>query len=112
MTAFSLRARLHLGANSDLALSLPQSSPLYPKRLDSSLLRGSRGGSAADHGFALGEHRGTEVRSPFAVRQKIKSHHNFAFWGGNDICGVGKKRFISAGGARRGGAWKIKRLPT
>ena len=45
MTAFSLRARLHLGANSDLALSLPQSSPLYPKRLDSSLLRGSRGGS-------------------------------------------------------------------
>ena len=44
MTAFSLRARLHLGANSDLALSLPQSSPLYPKRLDSSLLRGSRGG--------------------------------------------------------------------
>ena len=48
MTAFSLRARLHLGANSDLALSLPQSSPLYPKRLDSSLLRGSRGGSAAN----------------------------------------------------------------
>ena len=45
MTAFSLRARLHLGANSDLAFSLPQSSPLYPKRLDSSLLRGSRGGS-------------------------------------------------------------------
>ena len=44
MTAFSLGARLHLGANSDLALSLPQSSPLYPKRLDSSLLRGSRGG--------------------------------------------------------------------
>ena len=40
------------------------------------------GGSAADHRFALGEHRGTEVRSPFAVRQKIKSHHNFAFWGG------------------------------
>ena len=48
----------------------------------SSLLRGSRGGSAADHRFALGEHRGAEVRSPFAVRQKIKSHHNFAFWGG------------------------------
>ena len=35
MTAFSLRARLNLGANSRLALSLPQSSPLYPKRLDS-----------------------------------------------------------------------------
>ena len=49
MTAFSLRARLHLGANSDLALSLPQSSPLYPKRLDSSLLRGSRGGCAASN---------------------------------------------------------------
>ena len=44
MTAFSLGARLNLGANSRLALSLPQSSPLYPKRLDSSLLRGSRGG--------------------------------------------------------------------
>ena len=35
MTAFSLSARLRLGANSDLALSLPQSSPLNPKRLDS-----------------------------------------------------------------------------
>ena len=46
MTAFSLFARLHLGANSRLALSLPQSSPLNPERLDSSLLRGSRGGAA------------------------------------------------------------------
>ena len=44
MTAFSLGARLNLGANSRLALSLPQSSPLNPERLDSSLLRGSRGG--------------------------------------------------------------------
>ena len=35
MTAFSLRARLHFGANSDLALSLPQSNPLNPERLDS-----------------------------------------------------------------------------
>ena len=30
MTAFSLRARLHLGANSDLAFSLPQSYCLNP----------------------------------------------------------------------------------
>ena len=35
MTAFSLGARLHLGASSSLALSLPQSSPLNPVRLDS-----------------------------------------------------------------------------
>ena len=35
MTAFSLSARLHRNANSSLALSLPQSSPLYPVRLDS-----------------------------------------------------------------------------
>ena len=35
MTAFSLGARLPLGANSRLAFSLPQSSLLYPVRLDS-----------------------------------------------------------------------------
>ena len=33
MSAFSLGARLHLGANSDLALSLPQSSPQKLKGL-------------------------------------------------------------------------------
>ena len=36
MTAFSLRARLHFGANSDLALSLPQSrcfNPFSPRQL-------------------------------------------------------------------------------
>ena len=46
MIPVSLSVRLHLYVSSSLALSLPQSSPLYPVRLDSSLLRGSRGGAA------------------------------------------------------------------
>ena len=70
MTAFSLRARLHLGANSRLALSLPQSSPLYPKRLDSSLLRGSRGGSAASRRVCLAERtEGAEKCAQFALQR-------------------------------------------
>ena len=35
MIPVSLSVRLHLYVSSSLALSLPQSSPLYPKRLDS-----------------------------------------------------------------------------
>ena len=45
MTAFSLGAHLPLGANSDLALSLPQSRLLSFGRA-TSLLRGRRGGAA------------------------------------------------------------------
>ena len=44
MIPVSLSVCLHLSVSSSLALSLPQSSPLNPERLDSSLLRGSRGG--------------------------------------------------------------------
>ena len=48
MIPVSLCARLYLGTSSSLAFSLPQSSPLNPERLDSSLLRGSRGSSRAN----------------------------------------------------------------
>ena len=44
MIPVSLCVCLHLGVSSSRAFSLPQSSPLYPERLASSLLRGSRGG--------------------------------------------------------------------
>ena len=46
MIPVSICTRLYLGVSSSLAVSLPQSSPLNPERLDSSLLRGSRGGAA------------------------------------------------------------------
>ena len=49
MIPVSFCVRLHLCVSSSRALSLPQSSPLYPVKLDSSLLRGSRGRSRAVH---------------------------------------------------------------
>ena len=63
MIPVSLSVRLHLYVSSSLALSLPQSSPLYPVRLDSSLLRGSRGRSRAVH------------RVRFAVKVRRKRCH-------------------------------------
>ena len=51
MIPVSFCARLPFGVSSNLAFSLPQSSPLYPVRLDSSLLRGSRGCSRTVHIF-------------------------------------------------------------
>ena len=63
MTAFSLRARLHLGANSSLALSLPQSSPQKLKGLTAPSSEGAEAATAASHRFS------------FAVEIRCKRYH-------------------------------------
>ena len=57
MTAFSLRARLHLGANSNLALSLPQSFVAAKRRQNPA--PSSEGAEAA----AAASHRIEKVRA-------------------------------------------------
>ena len=59
MTAFSLGARLYRGANSSLAVSLPQSfCPMGKNPAPSS--EGAEAAAAAEHRFSLAEHRVAE----------------------------------------------------
>ena len=61
MTAFSLGARLPLGANSALALSLPQSFVAAKRRQKPApSSEGAEAATAAEHGGYLGEDRGAE----------------------------------------------------
>ena len=67
MTAFSLGARLPLGANSALALSLPQSFVAAKRRQKPApSSEGAEAATAAEHGGYLGEDRGAEIRAQFA----------------------------------------------
>ena len=52
MRSVYFSARLHLGANSDLALSLPQSSPQKLKGLTAPSSEGAEAATAASHRFA------------------------------------------------------------
>ena len=71
MTAFSLIARLHLGANSRRALSLPQSFAAAERRIthgsrDSHSMRlGATHGSRVCAQFTLQRHRGSHSAAPF-----------------------------------------------
>ena len=66
MTAFSLGACLHFGANSDLALSLPQSFVAAKRRQKPApSSEGAEAATAAEHGGYLGEDRGAEIRVQF-----------------------------------------------
>ena len=61
----------------------PSVKPLKTERLDSSLLRGSRGGSAASRRVCLTEHRGAKIRAQFALqrtgsRGRSRAVHRFA----------------------------------
>ena len=66
MTVFSLIAHLHLGANSDLALSLPQSFVAAKRRQKPApSSEGAEAAPAAEHGGYLGEDRGAKKRAQF-----------------------------------------------
>ena len=112
MTVFSLIARLHLGANSNLALSLPQSFVAAKRRQKPApSSEGAEAATAAEHGGYLGEDRGAEnaFNSPlwqYPIKMCAHGAHSFVFHApkGRASCGeaalhVPKARFIPRRGA-------------
>ena len=71
MTAFSLGARLHLGVNSTLALSLPQSFVAAKRRQKPApSSEGAEAAPAADRGGYLGGAQGAAIGSARALPRR------------------------------------------